>query len=201
MSGAPFQYRTANAERRRFYARSGHQGAKQLRFRSHDTNLVVRHLPALRWQPSEADPAALASITDWVVHAALPNVLPPLCFDLAATPWPVAAADAVVAINVLHYSPWPTTPALFAGAAEVLPAGGVVVCYGPYRRGGAHTAPSNAEFDEWLRSIDARFAVRNLETVEAEAQRCGFVLEEVVGMPANNLSLVFRRGGGCDAVA
>lgn len=161
----------------------------------------ARHLPALRWQPSEADPAALASITDWVAHAALPNVLPPLCFDLAATPWPVAAADAVVAINVLHYSPWETTPALFAGAAEVLPAGGVVVCYGPYRRGGAHTAPSNADFDEWLRSIDARFAVRDLEAVEAEAQRCGFVLEEVVDMPANNLSLVFRRGGGREAGA
>jgi len=77
----------------------------------------------------------------------------------------------------------------------------VVVCYGPYRRGGAHTAPSNAEFDEWLRSIDARFAVRDLEAVEAEAQRCGFVLEEVVDMPANNLSLVFRRGGGREAGA
>lgn len=107
----------------------------------------ARHLSALRWQPSEADPAAMASITDWVAHSALPNVLPPLRFDLAASPWPLAAADAIVAINVLHYSPWETTPALFAGAAEVLPAGGVVYCYGPYRRGGAHIAPSNADFD------------------------------------------------------
>ena len=159
----------------------------------------AHHLSTLRWQPSDADPAALASITDWVAHAASPNLLPPLCFDLAATPWPVAAADAIVAINVLHYSPWSSTPALFAGAAEVLPVGGVVVCYGPYRRAGAHTAPSNAEFDEWLRSVDARFAVRDLEAVEAEAQRCGFVLEDVVGMPANNFSLVFRRGGGREA--
>lgn len=153
----------------------------------------ARHLPALRWQPSDADHAAMASITDWVAHSALPNLLPPLCFDLAATPWPVAAADAIVAINVLHYSPWETTPALFAGAGAVLPEGGVVVCYGPYRRGGAHTAPSNADFDQWLRSVDARFAVRDLEAVEVEAQRSGFRLEEVVDMPANNLSLVFRR--------
>lgn len=153
----------------------------------------ARHLSALRWQPSEADPAAMASIADWVAHSALPNVLPPLRFDLAASPWPLAAADAIVAINVLHYSPWETTPALFAGAAKVLPAGGVVYCYGPYRRGGAHTAPSNADFDGWLRSVDARFAVRDLEAVEAEAQRRGFRLEEVVDMPANNFSLVFRR--------
>ncbi|MDX9885838.1 DUF938 domain-containing protein [Thauera sp.] len=161
----------------------------------------ARHLPALRWQPSEADPAALASITDWVAHSALPNLLPPLRFDLAATPWPVAAADAIVAINVLHYSPRETTPALFSAAAEALPADGVVVCYGPYRRGGAHTAPSNADFDEWLRSVDPRFAVRDLEAVEAEAQRRGFRLEEVVAMPANNFSLVFRRDGTCGAGA
>lgn len=154
----------------------------------------ARHLPALRWQPSDADPAALASIEDWVAHAALPNLLPPLRLDLAAAPWPVAAADAIVAINVLHYSPWETTPALFAGAAAVLPEGGVVVCYGPYRRGGAHTAPSNADFDQWLRSVDPRFAVRDLEAVEAEAQRHGFGLAAVVDMPANNFSLVFRRG-------
>ena len=153
----------------------------------------ARHLPALRWQPSDADHAAMASITDWVAHSALPNLLPPLYFDLAATPWPVAAADAIVAINVLHYSPWETTPALFAGAGAVLPEWGVVVCYGPYRRGGAHTAPSNADFDQWLRSVDARFAVRDLEAVEVEAQRSGFRLVEVVDMPANNLSLVFRR--------
>ncbi len=156
----------------------------------------ARHLPALCWQPSDADPAALASITDWVAHSGLPNLLAPVCFDLAATPWPVAAADAIVAINVLHYSPWESTPALFAGAAAVVPEGGVVVCYGPYRRGGAHTAPSNADFDEWLRSVDARFAVRDLEAVETEARRCGFGLEAVVDMPANNFSLVFRRGGG-----
>ncbi len=161
----------------------------------------ARHLPALRWQPSDADPAAMPSITDWVAHAALANALPPLCFDLAATPWPLAAADAIVAINVLHYSPWATTPALFSGAAAILPEGGVVVCYGPYRRGGAHTAPSNADFDLWLRSVDARFAVRDLEAVEAEARRHGFRLEEVVDMPANNFSLVFRREGASGAGA
>jgi hypothetical protein len=154
----------------------------------------ARHLPALRWQPTDADPAAIDSIASWVAHAALPNLNPPLLFDLAADDWPLARAAAVVAINVLHYSPWATTAALFGGAAGVLPAGGVVYCYGPYRRDGAHTAPSNAAFDEWLRGIDARFAVRDLEAVEAAAAASGFLLDEVIDMPANNFSLVFRRG-------
>lgn len=151
-------------------------------------------LPGLVWQPSEADPAALASIAAWVAHAGLPNLAPPLAFDFAAGPWPVAAADAVVAVNVVHYSPWECTRALFAGADRVLPAGGVVYLYGPYRCGGVHTAASNASFDQWLRSVDPRFAVRDLEAVAAEAAACGFRLDERIDMPANNLSLVFRRG-------
>lgn len=96
-------------------------------------------------------------------------------------------------VNVLHYSPWASTPALFTAAAGVLPAGGAVYCHGPYRRGGAHTAPSNAAFDDWLRNIDSRFAVRDPEAVEAEVRRRDSRLDEVVDMPANNLSLVFRR--------
>lgn len=150
-------------------------------------------LPGLLWQPSDADPAALASIVAWVAHAGLPNLAPPLDFDFAAGPWPVAAADAVVAINVVHYSPWESTRALFVGAARVLPAGGVVYLYGPYRCGGVHTAASNASFDQWLRSVDPRFAVRDLEAVADEAAACGFCLDERIDMPANNLSLVFRR--------
>lgn len=154
----------------------------------------ARHLPFLHWLPSDADPAALGSIAAWVRHAALPNLAQPLHLDLGAAAWPVAQADAVVAINVLHYSPWSSTAALFRGAANVLQAAGVVYCYGPYRRGGAHTAPSNAAFDAWLRGIDPRFAVRDLEAVEAQALACGFRLDEVIDMPANNFSLVFRRG-------
>jgi cyclopropane fatty-acyl-phospholipid synthase-like methyltransferase len=153
----------------------------------------ARHLPALRWQPSDADPAALQSIAAWAAEAALPNLDEPLLLDLATEPWPLICADAVVAINVLHYSPWTTTAALFRGAAAALPAGGVVYCYGPYRRHGSHTAPSNAAFDDWLRGADPRFAVRDLEAVEAEAAQQGFRLEEIIDMPANNFSLVFRR--------
>ena len=100
-----------------------------------------------------------------------------------------------MAINVLHYTPWSSTEALFCGAARVLAGNGIVFCYGPYRRGNTHTAPSNLAFDEWLHSIDPRFGVRDLEAVEAEARKHDFRLDEIVEMPSNNLSLVFRRAG------
>ncbi|WP_306415760.1 DUF938 domain-containing protein [Thauera linaloolentis] len=151
------------------------------------------HIPGLRWQPTDGDRGAIGSITAWISHAGLSNIALPLELELHDETWPLQHADAVVAINVLHYSPWSSTAALFRGAARILPDDGVVYCYGPYRRGNAHTAASNAAFDEWLRSIDPRFGVRDLEAVEAEACRHGLRLDELVEMPANNLSLVFRR--------
>lgn len=150
-------------------------------------------LAHLAWQPSDRDPDALASIHAWIAHSGLPNLREPLALDVTTTPWPVTQADAVVAINVLHYSPWESTPALFAGAERLLPAGGVLYCYGAYRRGGCHTAPSNAAFDAWLKDIDPCFGVRDLEAVEAEAAAHGLRLDEVVAMPANNFSLIFTR--------
>lgn len=153
----------------------------------------AERLPAHTWQPSDREPAALASISAWVGHSDAQNLRPPLALDVHAPHWPLAEAAAVVAINVIHYSPWEATPALLAGAARLLPTGGVLYCYGPYRRDGAHTAPSNAEFDLWLKSRNPRFGVRDLEAVQAEAEAAGLLLEEVIDMPANNFSLVFRR--------
>lgn len=150
-------------------------------------------LPGLSWQPSEADAAGLASIRAWIAHSGVSNVAAPVVLDATAADWPLASADAVLAINVLHYSPWETTPALLAGVARLLPPGGVLYCYGPYRREGAHTAPSNVEFDAWLKARDPRFGVRDLEAVAEVAATHGLLLEEVVDMPANNFSLVFRR--------
>ncbi|ANQ86856.1 hypothetical protein dqs_3839 [Azoarcus olearius] len=150
-------------------------------------------LPGCRWQPTDMDEAALASIEAWRSAAALPNLLPARALDVAAADWPVALADALVCINMIHYSPWDSTPALFAGAARVLAPGGVVYCYGPYMRDGRHTAPSNESFDDWLKARDPRFGVRDLAEVEAAAAAHGLRLDEVIEMPANNFSLVFRR--------
>lgn len=156
----------------------------------------ARALPHLTFQPSEVDLARHASIAAWARHEGARNVEAPLAFDVTALPWPVTAADAVVCINVIHISPWRATLALMRGAGEILPPGGVLVTYGPYRRDGRHTAPSNAAFDASLRERDAGWGVRDMEAVAEVAVRNRLALEEAVAMPANNFTLVFRRGEG-----
>ncbi|MBP0494597.1 DUF938 domain-containing protein [Pararoseomonas indoligenes] len=146
--------------------------------------------PDLVFQPSDPDAGARASIDAWT--AGQGNVRPALALD-AAGEWPVIAADAVLCINMIHIAPWSATPGLMRGAAACLRAGSPLVLYGPYRRNGGHTAPSNAEFDADLRRRNREWGVRDLEAVAAEAAARGFGAPEVREMPANNLLLVFRR--------
>ncbi|MDN8035179.1 DUF938 domain-containing protein [Burkholderia vietnamiensis] len=150
-------------------------------------------MPGLRWQPSDPDPRARRSIAAWAAHAGVANLAEPLAFDVRDASWPADALDAVVCINMIHISPWACTAALFAGAARALRTGGVLFLYGPYRREGRHTAPSNEAFDRQLRERDASWGVRDLEAVVALGLDCGLDCVEVVEMPANNLSVVFRR--------
>ncbi|KIP13027.1 MULTISPECIES: DUF938 domain-containing protein [Burkholderia] len=150
-------------------------------------------LPGLHWRPSDPDAQARRSIAAWIAQAGLSNVDAPLAFDVRDAAWPFAALDAIVCINMIHIAPWACAEALFAGASRVLRPGGVLVLYGPYRREGRHTAPSNAAFDAQLRSRDPSWGVRDLETVVALGLDRGLDCIEVVEMPANNLSVVFRR--------
>lgn len=152
--------------------------------------------PALAFQPSDPDPGARASIAAWAAEARLPNLRPALALDAAAEDWPLAAADAVLCINMIHIAPWAATEGLVRGAARLLPPGGPLILYGPFRRGGAHTAPSNAAFDDSLRAQDPRWGVRDLEAVAACAAAAGFAAPEVTAMPANNLVVAFRRLDG-----
>lgn len=153
----------------------------------------ARALPALTFQPSEMDVARHASIEAWVAAADLHNVRPPLAIDVTKRPWPVSAADAVVCINVIHIAPWEATLALMAGASAILPAAGVLVTYGPYLRGGAHTSQSNEAFDASLRARNPSWGVRDIDAVAEVARNEGLVLEETVPMPAHNFTLVWRR--------
>ena len=149
--------------------------------------------PRLRWQPTDPDPEALASIASWRDEAGLDNLLPPLRLDASAESWPVASADAILCVNMVHISPWEATVGLMRGAGRLLAAGAPLVLYGPYRRAGVPTAPSNEAFDESLRSRDRQWGLRELDAVAAEASSSGLRLDRVVEMPANNLTIVFRR--------
>lgn len=151
--------------------------------------------PGLTFQPSDPDPDARASIDAWRAEAALPNLLPALALDAVSADWPIARADAVLCINMIHIAPWSATEGLLQGAARLLPPGAPLILYGPYRREGRHTAPSNAEFDASLQARNPSWGVRALEDVAALAAERGFAAPEVIGMPANNLMVVFRRPG------
>ena len=152
-------------------------------------------LPELMWRPTDRDPESLASIAAWREAAGAPNLMEPMVLD-AADPagWPVTSAGAVVAINMIHISPWDSAVGLMTGAARVLPSGGVLYLYGPFREGGVHTAPSNAAFDADLQRRNPAWGVRDLDAVKALAAEHGFSLVKRVAMPANNLSVVFRKG-------
>jgi SAM-dependent methyltransferase len=150
-------------------------------------------LSSLTFQPSDPNESARASVDDWAKTLGLANVRPALALDASAGAWPVAKADAILCINLIHISPWEATVGLIEGAARTLPAGGVLFLYGPYRRAGHPTAPSNEDFDQDLKSRNPAWGLRALEDVAALAARHGFAAPTVVEMPANNLSVLFRK--------
>jgi SAM-dependent methyltransferase len=149
--------------------------------------------PNLVWQPSDRDPALLDSIAAHATASAAANIQQPLVLDVAAQPWPIDEAAAILCINMIHIAPWPAGRLLLKGAGALLAEGGVLYLYGPYKRRGRHTAPTNAAFDASLRQQNPAWGLRGVEEVETEARQYGLQLEEIVDMPANNFSLIFRK--------
>lgn len=152
------------------------------------------HMPMLDWQPSDPDEAACASITGWADAAGLQNLRMPLTLDAAGDTWPIARADALVCINMIHISPWEATLGLMAGAAHILPSGAPLILYGPYVQAEVETVASNRAFDADLRMRNPAWGLRDLADVTAVARDAGFARETAIEMPANNLMVVFRRG-------
>ena len=150
-------------------------------------------MPALRWQPSDPSPDARESIAAWTAAEGLTNMLPPLDLDAASEDWPITRADALVCINMIHISPWQATEGLMRGAGRLLGPGQPLYLYGPYRRPGRMLEPSNEAFDADLKRRDPRWGLRDLDAVTACAKANGLALEHVTEMPANNLSVVFRK--------
>ena len=161
----------------------------------------ARHLPDIVWWPSDFNEQHLKSIAAWRAHAALANIRPPLRIDLSDPDWCPELRDgrgpgkllAVFCANVIHIAPWRVAEGLFAGAARYLREDGRLVLYGPFKRGGKHTALSNAIFDTSLREGNAEWGVRDIGDLEKLAASVGLVLIEIAEMPANNLVLVFER--------
>ncbi len=153
----------------------------------------ARNLPDLTFQPSDVNIDGLKSIAAWVASSETPNILPPLHLDVMLDAWPVKAVDALICINMIHISPWAATKGLMAGASKLLRPGGILYLYGPYKRGQQHTADSNVAFDAQLRARNSAWGVRDVDDVAACAKLAGFVRPDLLAMPANNLSIVFRR--------
>lgn len=162
-------------------------------------------LPNLRWIPSDRSLEAIESIAAWRAELPCDRLYPSVHIDVTATPWiveePAHLPDyqlehypitAIVNINMVHIAPWEACVALMAGASRILPSGGVLYLYGPFKRGGAHTAPSNTEFDASLRAQNPAWGVRDLEEVVKIAGDNNLLLQDAIEMPANNLSVVFQ---------
>jgi SAM-dependent methyltransferase len=162
---------------------------------------LARHLPEITWWPSDLNESHLKSIVAWRAHVQLSNIRLPLRIDLSDPAWCPEMQDgrgpakvlAVFCANVVHIAPWRVAEGLFAGAGRYLRADGLLFLYGPFKRGGKHTAISNAVFDSSLREGNPEWGVRDIEAVEALAAGAGLMLAEVVEMPSNNLTLVFER--------
>lgn len=152
-----------------------------------------RHLPDLQWQPSDPSPDVLESIEAWRQAEGAGNLLAPMQLDAEAAEWPLACADAVVCINMIHISPWEATLGLMSGAARLLGQGAPLVLYGPFRRKDRPVEPSNAAFDSDLRRRDPRWGLRIVDDVNLVAENNGFAFNALVEMPANNLSIAYRR--------
>jgi cyclopropane fatty-acyl-phospholipid synthase-like methyltransferase len=155
----------------------------------------ARAMPGLSWRTSDPDAASRASISAWIEAEALANVLAPLEIDTRTSDWGVEAErfDAIVSLNMIHIAPWEAALGLIAGASRLLKPNGVLFFYGPFKRDGEHTSPSNEGFDASLKSRDPSWGVRDVAVVAREAQRKGFTLMEIEEMPANNLCVIFTR--------
>lgn len=155
------------------------------------------HLTPRYWIPSDCNPESIKSIQAWQKVSQLDNLHSPLIIDVRESPWEVEKLgieiDALININMIHIAPWEACLGLMEGASRLLPVGGILYLYGPYKQGGKHTAPSNLAFDAFLQNQNPQWGVRNLEDVVAVAQSRGLQLMKTLSMPANNLSVVFEK--------
>ena len=153
----------------------------------------ARRFAHLTWQPSDLSAEDLSSINAWREEEGGANLLAPILLDAAQPEWPVDDVAAILCVNMVHISPWEATEGLFAGAGRILTQGAPLILYGPYREKDVPTAPSNEQFELWLKDRDPRFGLRWREDIDVLAEQSGLARTARYEMPANNLILVYRK--------
>ncbi len=144
----------------------------------------ARELPHLVWQASDVA-EHLPGIREWISTPA------PIELDVDKE-WPKLEVDAVFSANTCHIMSWPQVQRMIEGIGKIETLQ-TFCLYGPFNYGGKHTSDSNARFDAMLRARDPASGIRDVEEVDALAQRSGFSLAEDNAMPANNRLLVFQK--------
>lgn len=158
-----------------------------------------RRAPAIAWWPTDFSASHLRSIAAWRAFSKCLNMQAPVRLDASARDWALNKLGlpsefvAMFCANVIHISPWTVSQGLMAGAARHLAGDGRLFVYGPFRRDGVHSAPSNAAFDESLRAENPTWGVRDTADLRALAEQNNLRLAEIVEMPANNAILAFDR--------
>ena len=154
--------------------------------------------PSIIWQTSDPKLVHRKSINSWIKHEGLFSKMPEaLNLDVSMSPWPItnelkSFIKGIVCINMIHISPWTCTKALFAGSKNLLVHNQFLMLYGPFLRKNVKTSGSNLIFDQSLKLHNPLWGLRQLEEVNKIAFENGFKIDNVIEMPSNNLSVIYR---------
>ena len=158
--------------------------------------MFAQSLTSVKWIPSDYDVSNLNSIKAWNRTNVATSPCSPRLINAAELDWNISATDnifAIVAINVIHISSWSVTKGILSGAQKFLPSQGILYFYGPFKQTGIVTAQGNEVFDNQLRTQNTTWGLRNLNDIETLAENHDLKLEQTIQMPANNLSVIFRK--------
>ncbi len=158
-----------------------------------------KRFPEIIWQTSDPELVHRKSISSWIEYEKLDKKMPqPLDIDVDKIPWkiPLDLADSlqgIVSINMIHVAKWTCTESLFRESGKLLNKGKFLILYGPFKIGNEHISQSNYFFDNSLKIKNNFWGVRNLEAVSDEAKQNGFFEEDIINMPANNFSIIYKK--------
>ncbi len=158
-----------------------------------------KRFPEIIWQTSDPELVHRKSISSWIEYEDLTKKMPqPLEIDVEKVPWKIPlrlarSLQGIVSINMIHVAKWSCTIALFKESGKLLKKGQFLILYGPFKISNNHTSQSNYFFDHSLKMQNDLWGIKNLEEVCDEGKKNGFSQAEIITMPANNFSIIFRK--------